>query len=247
MVDQGPSIVAITGANRGIGKAIADETAARGLTTIRLIRSLRPATAGSGSNDKFVDIRCDVTDQESVDEAFAEIGERFGVLHALVNNAGIHQQGPAESFPPSEFERVLRTNVTAVYRVSQAAYKSLASAKASSIVNIGSFFAQLGVKRNSAYCASKAAIEAMTRCLAVEWGGDGITVVNVSPGYVRTEINDDYLAKTESGRAIAKKIPVKRVGEASEIGAFVGDLVARRNPYLTGTTVTLDGGLGVTL
>ena len=247
MVDQTPSIVAITGANRGIGKAIAEEMATRGVTTIRLIRSLRPTAAGSECNDKFVDIRCDVTDQNSVDEAFAEIGERFGALHALVNNAGIHEEGPAESFPASDFERVLRTNVTAVYRVSQAAYKSLAMSKASSIINIGSFFAQLGVKRNSAYCASKAAIEAMTRCLAVEWGGDGITVVNVSPGYVRTEINDDYLDNTGSGRAIAKKIPIKRVGEASEIAAFVGDLITRRNPYLTGATVRLDGGHGVTL
>jgi NAD(P)-dependent dehydrogenase (short-subunit alcohol dehydrogenase family) len=113
------------------------------------------------------------------------------------------------------------------------------------IVNIGSFFDKLGVPDNLAYCASKAAVAAMSRCMAVEWADDGISVVNIAPGYIETDLNRDFLARDKVRKWMATRLPVKRPGSPEEVARLVGAVFAERIGFLTGETIYIDGGQGM--
>ena len=113
------------------------------------------------------------------------------------------------------------------------------------IINIGSFFDKLGVPDNLAYCASKAAVAAMTRCMAVEWARDGIRVVNIAPGYIVTDLNREYLSKEKVGAWLKQRIPVGGPGSAGEVASLVGALCCERIGFLTGETIYVDGGQGI--
>ena len=115
------------------------------------------------------------------------------------------------------------------------------------IVNMGSFFDRLGVPGNLAYCASKAAVAAITRCLAVEWAGDGITVVCVAPGYIETDMNREVRGDDKGRAWLEKRIPMGRAGTPQEVATLVGSLIAEDMPFLTGETIYLDGGQGIKL
>ena len=112
-------------------------------------------------------------------------------------------------------------------------------------MNIGSFFDKVGVKRNVAYCASKAAVGAITRCLAVEWAGKGIRVVDVAPGYVVTDLNRDSLEAGPVREYIDKRIPGRRPGTVDEIARLVAGIFSEDIPFLTGETIYIDGGQGI--
>jgi NAD(P)-dependent dehydrogenase (short-subunit alcohol dehydrogenase family) len=141
----------------------------------------------------------------------------------------------------------MRTNATSVFMVSQAAYALLAAAKGATIVNLGSFYDRLGVKNNAAYCASKAAVGAITRCLAVEWATQQINVVNVAPGFVLTDINAAYLGRADIQRSMGAAMPLGRPGTTDEVAQFVATLLASAVPLLTGSTLYLDGAHGLVL
>jgi NAD(P)-dependent dehydrogenase (short-subunit alcohol dehydrogenase family) len=138
------------------------------------------------------------------------------------------------------------TNATSVLGACQAAYPHLVAAGGGTIVNIGSFFDKLGVKRNLAYCASKAAVGAMTRCLAVEWAGKGIRVIDVAPGYIVTDLNADAMAAGGPLRAyLDKRIPGREPGTAADVAALVATLFTAAGGFLTGETIYVDGGQGI--
>ncbi len=227
--------VIVTGASKGIGASIAIDLARRGFRPACVSRS-GEAPAGHG----FI---CDVTDEDSVSKTFASIAQG-GPIIGLVNNAGLHQISPIAALKKADFERVFALNTTAVMVASREAYPYLKHSKGT-IVNLGSFFDKLGVRDNIAYCASKAAVAAMTRCMAVEWGEDGITAINVAPGYVETDLNQDYLSREKVRNWLETRIPVKRTGKADEIARFIGTIFAERIGYLTGETIYIDGGHGM--
>ena len=165
----------------------------------------------------------------------------------LVNNAGIHLQGPSSTFPIADFERLMQANVSSVLLTSQIAYPFLREAGAPLIVNIGSFYDKLGVRGNAAYCASKAAVGAISRCLAVEWARDGIQVVNVAPGYIETDLNRDELNERALSAFLKKRIPVDGPGKTGDIGRLVAMLFQLPGRFLTGETIYVDGGQGMAL
>jgi NAD(P)-dependent dehydrogenase (short-subunit alcohol dehydrogenase family) len=140
---------------------------------------------------------------------------------------------------------VMRTNATAVLAVCREAYPHLVARGGGIIVNLGSFFDKLGVPRNLAYSASKAAVGAITRCLAVEWAPRGITVVNVAPGYVETDFNREFLGRPEVQEFLRRRIPVRRTGTATEVARLVAMLFTEQIGYLTGETIYADGGHGI--
>ena len=127
-----------------------------------------------------------------------------------MNNAGIHLDAPSHELDTATYERVMQTNATAVFTACREAYPHLVEAGGGTIVNIGSFFDKIGVKRNLAYCASKAAVGAMTRCLAVEWASKGIRVLDVAPGYIDTDLNREALESGPVREYIDKRIPGRR-------------------------------------
>jgi NAD(P)-dependent dehydrogenase (short-subunit alcohol dehydrogenase family) len=185
-----------------------------------------------------------MTDEAAIAGTVRLIAAR-GPVVGLVNNAGQHDETPSHAITVESFERLIRLNTTAVVVASREAYPHLKAAGGGLIVNIGSFFDKLGVAGNVAYCASKAAVGAITRCLAVEWAGDGIRVLNVAPGYVATDLNKDFMNSEKVQRWLARRVPVGRAGRAGEVADFVASLYAMPVGYLTGETIYLDGGQGM--
>ena len=138
------------------------------------------------------------------------------------------------------------TNATSVVTACQAAYPHLVAAAGGVIVNIGSFFDKLGVKRNLAYCASKAAVGAITRCLAVEWASQGIRVINVAPGYIVTDLNADAMTPGGPLRSyLSQRIPGREPGTAADVGALVASLFTPAGAYLSGETIYVDGAQSI--
>jgi NAD(P)-dependent dehydrogenase (short-subunit alcohol dehydrogenase family) len=228
--------IIVTGASRGIGAAIARALATGGWSIAGLSRS--------GATEAGRGYACDVTDEAAIAETIRQIATDSEVI-GLVNNAGAHEETPSDGLRASDFERLMRLNATAVVVASREAYPHIKAAGGGLIVNIGSFFDKLGVAGNLAYCASKAAVGAITRCLAVEWAGDGIRVLNVAPGYVATDLNKDFMNSEKVQRWLARRVPVGRAGRAGEVADFVASLYAMPVGYLTGETIYLDGGQGM--
>src|SRR5258706_5846577 len=188
----GDKCVVVTGASRGIGAAIATALADQGQTVVCLSRSAGYPDVNGVSQDvrsRWVTGSCDVTNAESVRNAIQKVVDQGLQIGGLVNNAGVHLEGKSEQFSLADWQTVMDTNATSVLVACQAVFPHLVAAGGGPIVNIGSFFHNLGVKRNLAYCASKAAVGAMTRCLAVEWAKHRIKVLDIAPGYILTDLN----------------------------------------------------------
>jgi NAD(P)-dependent dehydrogenase (short-subunit alcohol dehydrogenase family) len=243
-----PRAIAVTGASRGIGAAIALELARRGFRVGCLSRK------GTGIEDlavpaelaaNFVDVACDVTDEQSASAALARFAQAAGGLHGLVNNAGIHLDGPSDRLATSVFETVMKTNATAVFTTCREAYPHLLKSGGGIIVNIGSFFDKIGVRRNVPYCAAKAAVGAITRCLAVEWAAKGISVIDVAPGYIETDLNREALTTGPLKDYLAKRIPTGAPAGTEAIARMVAAIFSEQIPYLTGETIYVDGGQGI--
>ena len=227
--------VIVTGGSRGIGAAIALALDSAGCEVVSVSRS-GDAPAGRG-------LRCDLTDEEALRRTFAAIGG-YGPVTGLVNNAGVHATEKSAELTREGYESVMTLNATAVALASREAYPHL-RATCGTIVNIGSFFDKMGVSDNLAYCASKAAVGAITRCLAVEWAKDGIRVINVAPGYIETDLNRGYLSRDEVRRWLGGRIPAGGPGAPRDVAALVVSLMAGDIPFLTGETIYIDGGQGM--
>ena len=240
--------IAVSGANRGIGAAIASELLHRGFTVGALSRSGQPPVGlelAPAGRSRLITCACDVTDETAVKAALATVAGAAGGLKGLVNNAGIHAEGRSHQLATTEFEKMMATNATAVFVACREAYPHLAAAGGGIIVNIGSFFDKLGVKRNLAYCASKAAVGAITRCLAVEWAGANIRVLDVAPGYIDTDLNHAALASGPLKEILERRIPAGRPGTPQQVARLVASIFSEDIPFLTGETIYLDGGQGM--
>jgi NAD(P)-dependent dehydrogenase (short-subunit alcohol dehydrogenase family) len=229
-------VIAVTGASRGIGAAIAAELLRRGFTVGSLTRK---AVGIEGT----LPVACDVNDEESVKRAFKALADKAGRIDGLVNNAGIHLDGRSHELATASYDQVMHTNARAVFVACREIYPYLEQA-GGTIVNIGSFFDKLGVKRNLAYCASKAAVGAITRCLAVEWAPKAIRVLDVAPGYIETDFNAEAM-KGPLRAFLENRIPVGRPGTAAEVARLVASLFGEDNAFLTGATIYVDGGQGM--
>ena len=236
MAEPGGRVV-VSGASRGIGAAIALGLAQAGHEVIGLSR-IGASAAGRG-------VACDMTDETAVKAVFAGLAADPKPLLGLVNNAGTHGQAPIAQTATEDYERIMAVNATAVMVAAREAYPLLKRGAGGLIVNIGSFFDKLGVREHLAYCASKAAVGAMTRCMAVEWAGDGIRAVNIAPGYVETDFNRAFLNREPVKAWIGRRVPAARTGTPEEVARLVVALYVSDIPYLTGETIYLDGGHGM--
>jgi NAD(P)-dependent dehydrogenase (short-subunit alcohol dehydrogenase family) len=245
----GDRLIAVTGASRGIGAAIAVELARRGFTVGCFSRKGRApeAEGAAGLSARFVGIACDVTDEASLTAAMKALAGSGGRFFGLVNNAGIHEAHPSHAMATGAYEAIMATNATALFVACREAFPHLVAGGGGIIVNIGSFYDRMGVKRNLAYCASKAAVGAITRCLAVEWADKGIRVIDVAPGYIKTDINRAAMEEGPLADYLKKRIPGGAVGEAGDVARLVGALMGEDIPFLSGETIYLDGAQGIAL
>ncbi len=239
-------VIAVTGASRGIGAEIALELARRGHRVGCLTRKgqgIERPDIDAALAARMIALACDVEDEASVKRAFAQLAEQAGRIDGLVNNAGLHLDGKSAELPTVTYEKIMNVNARSVFVCAREAYPHLEQ-NGGTIVNIGSFFDKMGVKRNLAYCASKAAVGAITRCLAVEWAPKKIRVLDVAPGYIATELNAEQM-KGPLAEFLRQRVPVGGPGGAAEVARLVAALFAEDLPFLTGETIYIDGAQGM--
>ena len=236
--------IAITGASRGIGAAIARELARRGYMVACLTRGGRGIEEGTVEPElakRMTAIPCDVTDDKSIALALEQAAQHGG-LRGLINSAGLHGVAPSATLPAGDLRAMLDTNVTGLFVCCREAYPHFKTRGGGLIVNLGSFFDRLGVPRNLSYTASKAAVGAVTRCLAVEWAKDNIAVINVAPGYIETDLNRKFLKRPSVQDYLLPRIPMGRIGKPEEVARLVAALFAEDLAFMTGETIYMDGG-----
>jgi NAD(P)-dependent dehydrogenase (short-subunit alcohol dehydrogenase family) len=237
-------LIVVTGASRGIGAAIAHRLAEVGYFVGCISRSgtlPKVANVPDEVRARWIPIVANVDSEEEIRAAFAELGRRGPAIAGLVNNAGLHMEAPSATMSLPHWNQVMSTNATSVVIGCQQAFPHLKSAGGGLIVNIGSFFDKLGVKRNLAYCASKAAIGAVTRVLSVEWAVEKIAVVNVAPGFILTDLNREQWEQGPLRPYLEQRIPGRLPGQPQDVAGLVVALFMMKTPFLTGETIYIDG------
>ncbi|HET6753992.1 MAG TPA: beta-ketoacyl-ACP reductase [Jiangellaceae bacterium] len=228
--------VLVTGGNRGIGLAIARAFAENGDMVTITYRGAEPP-------DDLTGVRCDVTDQVSVDAAFDRVEERSGPVEILVANAGVTRDTLLLRMSEDDFSHVVDTNLTGAFRVVRRAARGMLRARKGRIVLIGSVVGLLGSPGQANYAATKAGLIGMARSLARELGSRGITVNVVAPGFVESDMTAEL---TEQRRAeILAGIPLARYATADEVARVVRWVASDEAAYITGAVIPVDGGLGM--
>jgi len=170
------------------------------------------------------------------------VEETVGPIDVLVNNAGILLEKKTVELTDADWALTLDTNLTSMFRCARAVAPAMIARGRGKIINIGSMWGRVGVSRYAAYCVSKAGVEALTRCLAVEWARHGIQVNCLAPGYVSTDFNRQVMTDERLRTFILSKIPLRRIAEPDEVGALAVYLASSASDFMTGQTIHLDGG-----
>ncbi|MGB8714086.1 MAG: 3-oxoacyl-ACP reductase FabG [Onishia taeanensis] len=240
-------IALVTGASRGIGRAIALELGRQGRVVIGTATSDRGAEAidvylkeqgieGAGR-------KLDVTDQGSIDALLKSVGDEFGAPTILVNNAGITRDNLLMRMKEDEWDDVIDTNLKSLYRVTKACVRGMTKARFGRIVSISSVVATMGNLGQSNYAAAKAGMEGFSRALAREVASRNITVNNVAPGFIATDMTESLPQAQKD--ALMSQIPLTRLGQPEEIAAAVGFLTSDAAGYITGETLQVNGGMNM--
>ncbi|MBN9477426.1 MAG: 3-oxoacyl-ACP reductase [Bordetella sp. SCN 67-23] len=238
-------VALVTGASRGIGKAIAAELAARGATVVGTATTQAGADtiteALGGFPAKGRGVVLQVNDAAAVDALVDEIGKADGGLHILVNNAGITRDTLAMRMKDEDWSAVIDTNLTAVFRLSRAVMRGMMKAKWGRIINVTSVVGASGNAGQANYAAAKAGVAGMTRALARELGSRNITVNCVAPGFIDTDMTR-ALGDEQTG-ALLGQIPLGRLGRPEDIAHSVAFLASPGAGYVTGATLHVNGGM----
>jgi NAD(P)-dependent dehydrogenase (short-subunit alcohol dehydrogenase family) len=243
-------IAVVTGGARGLGWQMAAALAGQGCH-VALLDILESSDDGAARiarqhGVRAVGIRCDVTDPGSAAQAMAEVVDQLGVPQVLVNAAGICLHADALEVTPEDWRRVIDIDVNGVFFTSQAFVREVTKAGGSaSIINVASMsaFAVNVPQRQVSYNAAKAAVQQMTRSLAVEWISKGIRVNAVSPGYFRSDMTKQFLeTNAEMGEFWVSRIPVGRMGEPEDLDGVTIFLASDASRYVVGECIVIDGG-----
>jgi 3-oxoacyl-[acyl-carrier protein] reductase len=233
----------VTGATRGIGAAIAQALAASGMTVVGSATSAAGAEAISAALAKHGGrgIALDVTDAAACDAAIKDIESREGGIAVLVNNAGITRDTLVLRMKEDDWDAVINTNLTPIFRLSKAVVRSMMKARFGRIINIGSVVGSMGNAGQVNYAAAKAGLIGVTKSLAQEFGSRGITVNCVAPGFIDTDMTR---AMTEDARAaLVNHIPSGRLGLPEDVAHAVAFLASEQASYITGVTLHVNGGM----
>lgn len=231
-----PRTILVTGGNRGIGRAIAEEFVAQGHRVAVTVRS-GEGPAGTLS------VIADVTNPESLDAAFVAIEEKLGAVEVLVANAGITRDTLLMRMTDEEFETVIDTNLTGSFRVLKRATKGMIKARFGRVIFIGSVVGLLGSAGQVNYSASKSALVGMARSITRELGARGVTANVVAPGFIDTEMTAELSDELQA--QYKKNIPAGRFAQPSEVAKVVAWLAGDDAGYISGAVIPVDGGLGM--
>lgn len=236
----------VTGASSGLGRHFAQTLAAAGAKisvaarrqdalaeTVQTIRATGAQAQG---------LRMDVTDTASVEQALVQAETEFGPIHILVNNAGVTNTSAAVDLTEADWSGIIDTNLTGSWHVAQrAARRMIQHASGGSIINIASILGLRVAGGVMPYAVSKAGLVQMTKALALEWARHRIRVNAIAPGYIETDLNQDFFA-SDAGRALIRRIPQRRLGEARELDGALLLLASDASSYMTGSILAIDGG-----
>ncbi|HAC32995.1 MAG TPA: 3-oxoacyl-ACP reductase [Gammaproteobacteria bacterium] len=238
-------VAVVTGASRGIGRAIATVLADAGATVIGTATS----EAGADSiTERFLanghqgqGLVLTIDNADSVEQFFKIVSDRYEAVTILVNNAGVTRDGLMMAMKEAQWQSVIDTNLTGTYRITRAFLRGMIKARAGRIINISSVVASSGNAGQVNYAAAKAGLEGMTRALAREVASRNITVNSVAPGFIETDMTDAL----EAGQRerLAEEIPLGRLGQADDVAGLVGFLASAASSYITGQTIHVNGGM----
>ena len=245
MSDLSEKIVLVTGASRGIGQAIALSLGNAGATVIGTATSENGADAISATlKDNGVagkGLALNVTNNEQIAEVMKSITDTYGAVDILVNNAGITRDNLLMRMKEDEWDDIMSTNLASVYKMSKAVLRGMMKKRAGRIISIASVVGAMGNAGQTNYAAAKAGIMGFTKSLAREVGPRGITVNCVAPGFIKTDMTDAL--PEEQKEALAKQIPMGRLGSVEEIAGSVLFLASDAGAYVTAQTIHVNGGM----
>ena len=241
----GPRVALVTGASRGIGRAIAIRLAADGHSMVLVARTKDAIEAlaeeingGGGIAEACT---CDLADDDAVDSLIEGVVERHGRLDILVNNAGITRDGLILRMSDEDFDLVLGTNLRAAFRLCRAAARPMMRGRWGRMINIGSVVGLMGNAGQCNYAAAKAGLIGLTRSIGKELGGKGVTANVVAPGFIETDMTEAL--PEQLVQEAVKQLPLRRLGRPEEIADAVAFLASDSGGYITGHVLAVDGGM----
>ncbi len=235
----------VTGASRGIGRAIATRLAADGMHVVAVARSADPLAslveeiAAAGGSAEYR--TCDVGAGNALGELVEQVSETAGRLDVLVNNAGITRDGLLLRMSDEDFDQVINVNLRSIFSACRAAARPMMKGRYGRILNVGSVSGISGNAGQANYAAAKAGLIGFTKSIAKELGGKGVTANVIAPGFVRTDMTESLLSSIED--EMTKRITVRRLGEPEDIAAAASYLASESAGYVTGQVLVVDGGL----
>ena len=237
-------VVIVTGANRGIGLAVARDVAADGRPVAMVGRSLEKLEAARVTFHAESDVRCyaaDISNWDDVQAAVEAIHTDFPVIHGLVNNAGITRDGLLVRMSPEDWQAVLDVNLTGTFFFTRSIAPIMMRQRSGRIVSISSVIGLIGNAGQANYAAAKAGIVAMTKSVARELGGRGVTCNAIAPGFIETDMTDGLPEKVRAD--MLQRIPLKRLGKVEDLSGAVRFLLSQDAAWITGQTLVVDGGM----
>ena len=239
-------VAVVTGASRGIGRAIAEKLASEGAKVVvgfsnNESKALEVVQQIESNGGQAIALKVDVSNSESVAEFFNSIVEKFQKIDILVNNAGITRDSLILRMKDEDFSAVINTNLQGVFYCTKAAAKIMLKARSGRIVNIASVVGEIGNAGQANYSAAKAGVIALTKTSAKEFASRGINVNAVAPGFIETDMTN--VLKDEVKSEMSKSIPLNRFGKPEDVANVVAFLASDSASYITGQTVNVDGGM----
>jgi len=239
-------VAVVTGARRGIGRAIALEMAKEGAKIVVSDIDLKECEAVCDEIRKLgseaIAVKCDVTKKDEVDEMMEKAVHKFGRIDIMANNAGVYVAKPLEQTTEKDWDFVVGINLKGVFLCSNAAARYMIRQKSGKIISTASIAGKVGFADSSAYCASKGGIISMTKELAMELAPYNINVNAVAPGVIATNMTKDMMDDEKAKQGLLMSIPLKRVGKPEDIAKAVVFLASEDSDYVTGHTLVVDGG-----
>lgn len=238
-------VALVTGATRGIGKAIALRLAEMGATVIGTATSASGAETISAylteAGAQGAGVVLNVTDDAAIDAVVTDVETQFGAPDILVNNAGITRDNLLMRMKDEEWDDIISTNLTPIFKLSKRCLRAMTKARWGRIITITSVVGAMGNAGQTNYAAAKAGVIGFSKSLAREVGARGITVNTVAPGFIDTDMTSGLAEAHKT--ALLENVPVKRLGEATEIAAAVAYLASADAGYVTGETLHVNGGM----